>query len=207
MSTEVFLRYKTNLARVDSMLVIYEEIRKTALPEDAKATDILRSCIVFLHGAQEDYLRTLLALWLPRKATREVLKDIPLMGRDGHSLKYTLQDLLPLRGLDIDDVINNSVGQALQRQTFNSYSEIVSWLQKIDIDLREFSEQSSIDAMTKRRHRIVHEVDTVRKDESNAAGRLSMIEAKTVKKWMEASRSLVQTIDLQAEKWDITNSE
>lgn len=183
------------------MLAIYEELKKESLPKDVRATDVLRACVIFLHGSQEDYIRSILIRWLPSQASRSALDGIALVGTEGRSSKYSIQDLLPLRDRGVKEVIEASVEQAMQRQTFNNYSEIIFWIRKLNINLDSFKKQKEIDEMTSRRHQIVHRVDFSQTGKGDGHGKLVGIQVKTVEKWKDASVELIELIEEQIAEW------
>ena len=86
MKTEIENRFNGNLERVGHLVEIYETLTAGPGRRPVDTSDILRSAVVFLHAALEDFLRSLLEWKLP-SAQASYLKDIPLKGKnlDQHS--------------------------------------------------------------------------------------------------------------------------
>ena len=115
-------------------------------------------------------------MWLRPLAAEETLNKIPLVGTSGRAEKFQLGKLAEHRGKKIDVVIKESVAGYMERSTFNSVTEIITFLESVKVKLpsREEVESSSskiprlpiagdtlglLEAMMKRRHHIVHRAD------------------------------------------------
>ena len=204
MSTDRFNRLKDNLSRVDSLLALYEILQKeearrlVSSKQDARSADILRAAVVLLHGSQEDYVRGMLSDWLFDRADSRELEGISLLGSaQKRAQKFTLRDLAQYKNEQVSDLIQSSIESQLSLVSFNQYSEICSWLSKIGISLTRFKNQSLIDNLIKRRHKIVHEVDLNKK-----SGKTESIKASTVRSWREAVENMLRIVDEQIEGWD-----
>ena len=93
MKTEIENRFNGNLERVGHLVEIYETLTTGPGRRPVDTSDILRSAVVFLHAALEDFLRSLLEWKLP-SAQASYLKDIPLKWKNlfysaGHRQKDT----------------------------------------------------------------------------------------------------------------------
>lgn len=204
MSTDRFNRLKDNLSRVDSLLALYEILQKgearrlVSSKQDARSADILRAAVVLLHGSQEDYVRGMLSDWLFDRADSRELEGISLLGSaQKRAQKFTLRDLAQYKNEQVSDLIQSSIESQLSLVSFNQYSEICSWLSKIGISLTQFKNQSLIENLIKRRHKIVHEVDLNKK-----SGKTESIKASTVRSWREAVENMLRIVDEQIEGWD-----
>lgn len=204
MSTDRFNRLKDNLSRVDSLLALYEILQKeearrlVSSKQDARSADILRAAVVLLHGSQEDYVRGMLSDWLFDRADSRELEGISLLGSaQKRAQKFTLRDLAQYKNEQVSAVIQSSIESQLSLVSFNQYSEICSWLSKIGISLAQFKNQSLIENLIKRRHKIVHEVDLNIK-----SGKTESIKASTVRSWREAVENMLRIVDEQIEGWD-----
>lgn len=204
MSTDRFNRLKDNLSRVDSLLALYEILQKeearrlVSSKQDARSADILRAAVVLLHGSQEDYVRGMLSDWLFDRADSRELEGISLLGSaQKRAQKFTLRDLAQYKNEQVSDLIQSSIESQLSLVSFNQYSEICSWLSKIGISLTRFKNQSLIENLIKRRHKIVHEVDLNKK-----SGKTESIKASTVRSWREAVENMLRIVDEQIEGWD-----
>lgn len=198
--------YKKNLARVDSLIDLYKKAEDLNLPRETLRTDILRASVVFLHGAQEDYIRSVLVELLPFSRKPDALEKLRIITKDGlgKSDRVTLDGLKVYREKTIDEYIKQVVTRNLEQQTFNNVSEIIAWLSKVEITLDEFDEKAAIDELTLRRHKIVHEVDKTPYGSGNhnqqASSRSSVITESQVKNWKSASKKLIDCIDSQVER-------
>lgn len=204
MSTDRFNRLKDNLSRVDSLLALYEILQKeearrlVSSKQDARSAGILRAAVVLLHGSQEDYVRGMLSDWLFDRADSRELEGISLLGSaQKRAQKFTLRDLAQYKNEQVSDLIQSSIESQLSLVSFNQYSEICSWLSKIGISLTRFKNQSLIENLIKRRHKIVHEVDLNKK-----SGKTESIKASTVRSWREAVENMLRIVDEQIEGWD-----
>jgi hypothetical protein len=162
------------------------------------AEEILRAVVVLNHAYLEDFLRRV-ALWLMPLAGEAALNTVPLVGASGRVEKFQLGKLAEHRGKKIDVLIRESVAAHMERSTFNSVTEIMSFLESVNVKLpsREEIESSSIkiprlpiagntlsllEAMMKRRHHIVH-----RADKAKAGGGLQQITEGEVGCWLAAT--------------------
>ena len=152
-----------NISRVQNLMAINKEA--TNLKKGRKSTkssDIMRATVVLLHSTLEDFLRTLLKLNLPNSG-EDNLKSIPLGGATefNRKTKFGLEELARHKGKTVEQVIELSVHQYLDRQSFNNSSDISSALQSIGIAItpKMQSFYPKLDEMIKRRHNIVHQAD------------------------------------------------
>jgi hypothetical protein len=139
------------------------------------AAEILRAVVVLNHAYLEDFLRNV-ARWLMPIAGEDALNKIPLAGSTGRAEKFQLGKLAEHRGKKVDDVIRESVEAYMERSTFNNVTEIMSFLDSVNVKLPSREEIDSspsevqrlpiggddlgiLDAMIKRRHHIVHRAD------------------------------------------------
>ena len=159
---------------------------------------MLRSAIVFLHSSFEEYFRNVLRDVLPATCTQEDLQKISFTTKDGkHIDKLTVSNLLQYKGKTIDDLVADFIGDTLDTTSFNNYSDIVNWAQKIKVDLSSFTSQDKIEKLIKRRHKIVHEADNNKTDKMNKTYSLTAIQESVVKEWLDAVQDLVKIIDVQ----------
>jgi hypothetical protein len=149
-------------------------------------SDILRSAVVFLHAALEDFLRSLLEWKLP-SAQASYLKDIPLKGKKPRST-FTLDDLAHFRGSNVDDLISHSIADHLERSNFNTPGDISSVLESIGL-MRSLLDpyRDKLGPMMKRRHWIVHRADRNNATGSGQHAALGLQKA-TVEAWSIAVR-------------------
>lgn len=196
-------RFYDNYQRVQNLLTIYEKLNGESsdkhaikLAEDVRLTDLLRASVVFLHGSEEDYIRTTLSELLLNRADEKELASIALLGTSGRAEKFSFAQLSHFSDYNVGELIAESINETLSKTSFNSYSEICAWMKKIGIELDSFSRQKQIDELIKRRHKIVHEVDqTTYKNDMFT--RVSTIEVKTVRIWCSAVKEMLELIDSQ----------
>ena len=192
--------FDRNIDRVKSLCALYNSLKTNEVKEgkDYKFTDVLRSAIVFLHSSFEEYFRNVLRDVLPTTCTQEDLQKISFTTKDGkHIDKLTVGNLLQYKGKTIDDLVADFIGDTLDTTSFNNYSDIVNWAQKIKVDLSSFTSQDKIEKLIKRRHKIVHEADNNKTDKMNKPYSLTAIQESVVKEWLDAVQDLVKMIDVQ----------
>ena len=192
--------FDRNIDRVKSLCALYNSLKTNEVKEgkDYKFTDVLRSAIVFLHSSFEEYFRNVLRDVLPATCTQEDLQKISFTTKDGkHIDKLTVSNLLQYKGKTIDDLVADFIGDTLDTTSFNNYSDIVNWAQKIKVDLSSFTSQDKIEKLIKRRHKIVHEADNNKTDKMNKTYSLTAIQESVVKEWLAAVQDLVKIIDVQ----------
>jgi hypothetical protein len=193
---EIRMKYYENIRRVDNLLNIYDTFlsgtgrgRRSVIK-----TDVLRSAVVFLHSALEDFLRGISKEFLPNSDEATVDK-VPLIGISdiGRPEKFFLGKLINHRNKMVSELIEESVGTFLRTLSFNDATEIVSWMRRVNINVSGNDNLSLINNMIQRRHRIVHEVDT-----NIAGGRgqhhAMSIDKRTVVSWKEATTRFVEEI-------------
>ena len=193
-------KFNQNIARVDNLCNIFEAVKVSPKRPTVKEGDVLRAAVVFLHSALENYLRSTLAEWLPRKGDKKAIDGISLPTSDARAEKFFLGALLEFSGKSVDDLISESVQKHMTRVSFNDFSEICAWLKKININLTNFSGAGTINTMIKRRHKIVHETDANRNSGSGNHYAAS-INLTTVKSWEGAVCELVQRIEQDVSTW------
>ncbi len=124
-------------------------------------SDILRTVIVFLHATFEDVLRTIARQRLALAESR-ILDNIPLVGisKSGRPEKFSLGALHAHREKTVDQLIQESVERYLDKESFNSSTDVAVILRQMGIDPSHFDGlYPYLDQMMRKRHRIVHEAD------------------------------------------------
>lgn len=159
-------RFELNMRRINGLVgLIFSDIDllrpKEPFQSDGARADILRTIVVFLHATFEDVLRTT-ARQRIAAAKSEVLDKIPLVGtsRSGRAEKFHLGALNEHRGKTVDQLIQESVENYLDRESFGSCADVDEVLTHMGLDAAPFKPlYADLDQMMKRRHRIVHEAD------------------------------------------------
>lgn len=194
------LLFDRNIERVRSLRKMYNSLKSDEIKEgkEYKFTDILRSAVVLLHSSFEEYYRSILGYILPRTCTEDDLKNMSFLGSAGnHKDKITLGGLIKLRGKTVEQLITESIQEALSFTSFNDYQDIVSWSKRIKIDLSEFKDQEKMNRLIHRRHKIVHEADNARSDDEYA---LAPIRENWVEEWIKVVCNLVEIIDREVHR-------
>lgn len=156
--------FEGNLQRVNNLLDLHCSIASAGKGrKSANSLDILRVSVVLLHSTMEDFLRSLLKIRLPH-ASAENLNKIPLFIKYDEFQKRTKFDLGELsvnRSKTVNELIELSVEQYLDRQSYNNSTEIIGALKSIQITVtpKMANYLSELDKMISRRHNIVHQAD------------------------------------------------
>ena len=116
-----------NISRVGDLLTTFKEHEND---------DILRLAVVFLHSTIEDCMRNIIYFYIVENPSEEILNEIPLFefSNSGRPEKFHLGHLLKFKDEMIWNVVERSVLEFVNRQTFNSSTDIVKWLKKTKID-------------------------------------------------------------------------
>lgn len=192
---DIGLFFDYNLYRVKNLIDVYVEILNLeGEGTSMQKTDILRAAIVLLHSSMEDFLRSILKLKLP-EASEEKLNKIPLFlnSESFHKkTKFELGELSYHRGRTVTEIIELSVYQYLDRQSYNNTGEISAALKSIELKLTsEIKEEfSKLDEMIKRRHNIVHQADR-EKAAGQDAYKIKTVNLEEVIEWTNAVDNFV----------------
>lgn len=158
-------RFYLNMNRIRGLVDLIhsdvDSLKPSGFQSDGVRADILRAITVFLHATFEDVLRSTARQRLP-EANSEVLDKIPLVGtaRSRHAEKFHLGSLNAHRGKAVEELIQESVDNYLNRASFSSTDDVEEILRQMRLDTRPFKLfYSDLNLMMKRRHRIVHEAD------------------------------------------------
>jgi hypothetical protein len=192
---EVVKRFDSNSHRVYRLLQVPADlVRKdrNKLPKEFKIwiSDIFRASVVFLHASFEDALREIARLKL-RECSGETLDGIPLAGISpgGQPRKFTLGALNKHRGKGVDELIQESIDEYLDRFSFNNSTDIANVFGQLTIDLSRVRKYfGDLDEMMLRRHQIVHRADQER---ISGKWRLASIDGNDVAKWTRVVMAFV----------------
>ena len=94
----------------------------------------------------------------------------------------------------------------LQETSFNNYTDVASWADKIELQLNEYKKQSVLNTAITRRHKIVHEADR-QQLKTDELSRLSPIQLSDLEKWKVAYKELVNIIDAKITQWEDENEQ
>lgn len=172
-----------NISRVKNLVRIYETYLAGELGSRAHLkTDVLRAATVLLHATLEDFLRNL-AYWKLPHSGASVLDQFPLVG-NAPTQKFSLGNLAKLRGMSVDQVINDSVDAYLERSNYNNTREVARLLNQISLNATLVeSTFSDLEELMKRRHQIVHRADIDAKNGSQNH-KVRSIGVSTVNRWI-----------------------
>jgi hypothetical protein len=134
--------------------------------------DICRTIVVFLHATFEDVLRTIARRQIDSAKSQEFLNKIPLIGlsNSGRAEKFYLGDLNAHRGKSVDQLIQESIGNYWDRESFGSIKDVNQVLINMGLDIAPFKQfYADLGQMMKRRHRIVHEADLANPKDTTSA--------------------------------------
>lgn len=179
-------RLAKNVSRAQNLVVAYQVLTGSRPGRRSVGdTDVLRSAVVLIHAALEDFLRSLAREYLPQ-ARPEVISSIPLKGagRAGRAERFSLGQLDEHRGKTVDELIAECVDAYLERSNYNNTSEIASLLESLDIDVepcRQFF--ADLDRMMLRRHQIVHRADCTA-ESGRGRHHARSLSMNTVEKWI-----------------------
>ena len=183
-------RLDQNLERVSRLVTIYEERSSNGSERrSVQDTDLLRAAVVFLHATLEDLLRSVASYVYPT-APAKVLDSVPVVGSKGrHPEKFLLGELAQHRDKGVQELIDLSVQNYLEHETYNNTNEIAALIRHFggDVSLVDptFSE---LQKMMNRRHQIVHRADQKPQQESNQHCAESLTQEQ-VDTWIELVKS------------------
>lgn len=163
---DVFDTFNRNRKRA-ALLLKTRPMDKDISQDDYQSTlyDIVRQSIVFTHAILEDNLREIMRIRFKYLQDVGLPNQLPVIGAEGDS-KVTLNWLSKHHRLDktISELVQESLQAYLERRTFNSFEQVCSNLQTVNLTLpKEIREkyQKGIDALCDRRRQIVHQADQV----------------------------------------------
>ena len=119
-----FDRFDQNIARVDNLCNLFETVKESKKRPTVKEGDILRAAVVFLHSALENYLRSVIAEWLPKKGDKRAIDGISLPTSESRAEKFMLGALLDFSEQKVSDLISEAVQKHMSRVSFNDYTDI-----------------------------------------------------------------------------------
>lgn len=182
-------RYDLNYQRAVRLLLHVFRGMKADDPDSAAVgDDVIRSAIVFIHAAMEDFIRSVGRLRYP-VCKGALLTSIPLPGFKGE--KFTLADLSTFCDSTVADVVQRAVDGYFSRKTFNSGSEVMGFLRSVKIECIHTDDYLPfINELQTRRHCIVHQAD-LPDDTSAPAKSITMREVVGAARWTLAVDALV----------------
>ena len=184
---QICIRFGYNLARVESLITIYDRISGNKKFEDVKSSDILRSGVVFLHATLEDVFRQLIR-FRADKDISIVLKHLkfPVEDENGQPPnQIKLSDLISYRDKPVDEVIQASMDYYFEHLTFSRRKNIDQAMVMVGLSPGDFTTNLEllIEAV-KRRHKIVHEGDR-KPQSSDSHGQIKKIVRDDLAKWLK----------------------
>lgn len=139
----------------------------------------MRTAIVLLHASLECALREVLRISICKYP--DVLSKVPYFGGDGRATKLSLGVLARYKGQSIDEYIQNSVNQYLDRKTFSSVTDIASDFRELSVNLERLGEYlPCLEQVIERRHQIVHRLDLLH---SSSKQKIGLLTKRDVQEW------------------------
>lgn len=188
-------RFEENIERVEKLVSLYRSLSRAGQGRrPVNSSDVLRAAVVMLHAALEDFFRSVAREQLP-SAQPDALEAVPLAGtRELHAKKFTLGDVAKFRGQSVDEVIEASVCEYLDRSSFNNPGDIKQLLNTLRVNADAVDAPwSAVAEMIDRRHWIVHQADR-NPNQGRGHHRARSIGMGKVDEWTTAVRSLIDAV-------------
>jgi hypothetical protein len=189
---EVSARFRYNLARVENLVSLFTDlgVGKGSGRRSTSELDILRAAVVLLHASFEDLIRSTEQAMFTRYSD-EIWKTVKFSGltdRDPDRDRLTVCDLRKYMGRSIDDLIDETITDHLNKKSYNHIEDLTRFLQAIGVKTDPYKAHfPSLSNLIKRRHHIVHQAD---KQSATVQGkwRATEINVTTVQTWIAAVR-------------------
>jgi len=188
-------RLHENLSRVERLIQVHQKVDGGRAKGKPAKGDILRSAVVFLHAALEDFLRGVSIVYLP-DSSEEALNKIPLLGSDSQRPKNIgLGALLAHKHRKVGKLIELSVAAHLRKTNYNNSTQI-------DVLLTDCGKTkwphigdtyAPLDELMQRRHRIVHRADST-DTRQKGSQKTAPITLPQVNAWVAAVRHFEEAI-------------
>lgn len=126
--------------------------------------DFARAAVVLTHASLECFVRDIAKQGYhsaePGPLRDRLLDKIPFVGEESSSTKYALARVAKHAGKSVDQLVADSINEYFASRTYNSTSELDGALKELGIDTAGLKQwYPDVQAMMKRRHRVVHEAD------------------------------------------------
>lgn len=197
MLEDIMLIFDKNFGRLNNLINLYQSLSQGKGRKPAHSLDILRATVVLMHSTLEDYLRSLLRWKLP-DAGKERINKIPLVGSAGRQTKFELGELITYREKTVQQVVESSIQEYLNTQSYNNTTQVCWALADIGInDLEKIKTYlHSLESMITRRHNIVHQADRA---ENSGRGHhnFKSISLKQIEKWKRHLDKFVVEVNRQ----------
>jgi hypothetical protein len=182
LSEDINDRFTLSWRRVINLRASYQFLRGPRSGRvSAQDADLLRATVVFLHALLEDTLRELQRHRLLIGGS-SALDKIPIIGFSVGE-KFAFKNLVGFKGQKVDDLLLQSVEGYLESATYNNAAQVSAALTSCGLDSSHFSSyMSELEAMSKRRHQIVHRGDYI-KVSGRGNHRISSLNSATVDQW------------------------
>lgn len=153
--------FDKNYQRLENLIATYERLSGTTSGRrNALQLDLLRSTVVFAHSSLENFIRDL-QYWKLPESDKEVLNEVSLIGVEHRRKKFSLGELQDFKELKVAQVIENSIREHLDQQSYNNVNDLVNALRTCGLqENKELTElYPKLDTLIQRRHHIVHQAD------------------------------------------------
>lgn len=193
---EITTIFESNFTRLNNLMFLYESLRPAnAGRPNTSQLELLRATVVFAHSTLEDFIRNIQLLKLPTIENHK-LKDIWLTNTK--SPKFTMEDIFQHRDLKVQYLIEKSVKDYLNHQSYNKPSDVADAINSCNLEVTEDIRDlfPTINQLMLRRHHIVHRAD---RNENTGRGhhKYNSLNLNQVKVWINSIDQLASFLTIQ----------
>ena len=190
--TEASARFEENVDRVRNLVRLYDSLGGGKPGRRPKqATDVLRSAVVLLHAALEEFLREVSRKGLASSLPQE-LDRVPLAGTGRNAEKFQLGSLVKFKDITIAQLLQESVNEHLEYSSYSDPGAVKRTLSAVGLQIDH--DWSGLSAMMRRRHQIVHQADKNPEHGTWGKPKTQLIRQGVVEGWIEIVGALVRKI-------------
>lgn len=194
MLLEITDTFDSNYKRLTNLVTLYESLR-SANPgrSSTQQLELLRATVVFTHSTLEDFLRNL-QVWKIPETDSDKLNQIWLL-ESQRKTKFSFQDLFKYKSLKVESLIEQSVKNHLDYESYNKTSDIITAIESCGLQVTEEIRRlfPTISELMERRHHIVHRADRNYKDGSGHH-RYNSLNLRQVNSWIGAIDNLAEQL-------------
>ncbi len=197
MLLEITDTFDSNYKRLINLVTLYESLRSANQGRSStQQLELLRATVVFTHSTLEDFLRNLQAWKIPETDT-DKLSQIWLL-ESQRKTKFSFQDLYKYKSIKVEKLIEKSVKNHLNYESYNQTNDIVSAIESCGLRVTEPIKDlfPIVTELMNRRHHIVHRAD---RNEKVGSGhhRFKSLNLIQVNKWIGAIDNLAEQLIIQ----------
>jgi hypothetical protein len=193
MRAEILQRFQDNLARVDNLVTVYQNLGGGGRGRrPLHAADILRGATVLMHASLEEVFRSV-GKWRIPSLGEFALNDVPLVGvsETGRAEKFWLGKLAVHRTKSVQALIDESVVAHMNNFSINNPNDMAAFMRKVGVEPQPYDQHfAALAELIQRRHHIVHQAD--RNDQPGPGHqRARSISVAQVSEWATATRAFI----------------